>query len=219
MLKLLQLFGAFLCVLLSGANWAQSISKINAFVEVVDAKGQPRPAVIDEVTVRFPLIAGSIFGSPQSGDILVERARVGSSLSLDVERMRSAGARFASPAEPHVVSAGLVVEPRNARFARFGTFVTEALSSKAIGYGSFIDSKSRTALALVYFDEPCRISGVMRAGRLEAKHSISIRTAGLHWVRIKEVASSTFELDNADEFQEVTIGVEPIPLAKPGSST
>ena len=198
--------------------FSQAISAINALVEVVDSNRQPGPSTISDVdvTVRHPLIAGSIFGTPNTGDVLVEQVRVGVSIDLNVVRMRNTGARLASPVEPQVTRAGLVVEPGNARFARFGTFVFNSQTNRVIGFGSFIDRTTRTALALVYFDEPCRISGLLRVGTLEAEHNISVRSSGLYWIRIKELGNNRYELENVEITGSVILGIEPLPQRKPG---
>ena len=197
---------------------AQSISAINAQVEVVDSKNQTRPSTLSssDVTVKMPLIAGSIFGSPNTGHVLIERAQIGTSVDLDIERLLSAGARLASPVESKMAQAGLVVEPRNARFARFGTFVFDSQTDKTIGFGGFIDRSTRTTLVLVYFDEPCRISGSLRLGALEAEHNIVVRSGGLHWIRVKETAANRYELDNFDATRSVILGIQPPPQARLG---
>ena len=174
---------------------------------------------VAEVALRFPLIAGSIFGSASTGDILVEQARPGALIELSVERLRNAGARWASPVEPHVSDAGLVVQPKGARFARIGTFVADSRMNKTVGYGSFIDPRTRNVLILVYFDEPVRISGLLRVGTLEAEHNISIHSSGLYWIRTKELGNNRYELDKADVTGSVILGIEPLPLPKPGQGT
>jgi hypothetical protein len=172
-----------------------------------------------ELAFRFPLIAGSIMGNPNTGDILLERGRVGSYLRLDVERLRNAAARFATPAQPFALDAGLVIQPREARFARFGTFVTKVHSDQDVWYGSFIETETRISLVLLYFDEPCRISGVFRVGGIEAKHSISISSSGLHWIQVKEIAPNRYELENIENPKGVSFGVRPLPAPKAGQGT
>jgi len=205
-----------------GASAQQGLTTkfIGALVETVDAKYQRAPSVLDnrEITIEFPLISGSIFGAPSTGAVLIERARLGQTVKLDLERLLENAARFASPLNPQMAAAGMVVEPRNARFARLGTFVSVSQADRSSASGVFVEPQTRIALALVYFDEPCRISGLLRLGSVEANHDIVIVSRGLHWIRINEPTNNRYDLQNAEAFERVILGIQPIRKASAGKN-
>ena len=202
------------------AQQALTTRSLAALVETVDAKYQRAPSVLDDrdITIEFPLITGSIFGAPSTGAVLIERARLGQTVKLDLERLRENAARFASPLNPQMAAAGMVVEPHNARFARVGTFVSVSQTDRSMASGVFVQPETRIALALVYFDEPCRISGLLRLGFVEANHDIVIASRGLHWIRINEPTNNRYDLQNAEAFERVILGIQPNRKASAGKS-
>ena len=217
--SLLVLLG--MCVAIGVLPAYAQLRAISVTVEVIDSKGQPGAAVLQssDITLRLPLIAGSLFGRPNTGDILVEQIYVGNTIVLDAERMRNAGARLASPIAPQLTQNGMQVEPRNTRFARFGTFVSDTRTNASIGAGGFVDRETRMGLILVYFEEPCRITGLLRMDGLEAKHDISIPSRGLHWIRVREATNTYYELDYIGVPGDVILGITPPPPPKLGHDT
>jgi len=206
-----------LVIVLSGCSSPNRVGVQNspdvvaAFVETVDAKYQSQQSTLGlrDVTLKFSLIPGSIFGAPSTGDVLIERTQVGNTFNLDLRRLGDSAARLASPLNPRMAEAGMVIEPRNTRLARVGTFVFDTQTDQSSAAGMFIEPGTRDALALVYFDEPCRIAGLMRMGEIEARHDIVIPGRGLHWIGIRESAGNHFYLWTSKVSERVIFGIRP----------
>lgn len=208
---------AFVFVVMSSASCVQKTSDIKVVVEVINEARNPVPSYSDFLTIRVVVIEGSIWGPPGKEENLAERVEVGSVVSLDTGRLLQMGSRYASTVSADTSNVELVVSPREMRFARLGTFAVKPLTNRPIGSGSFLDKQSRDFLALLYVDRPGLISGTLRAGNIEGKVLVSIDKAGLHWVRMKEVTPSLYELDNANP-SELVFGIQPYPVPSLGPS-
>lgn len=200
-----------------GANSAQQTLEIKAMIEEIDDARKPVPGYIDFVTIRALIIQGAIWGNPVKQENLVERVEVGSVVSLDKERLLQMGSRYASTVAADESNAGLVVEPRDMRFARLGSIPIKPLTNRSIGFGSFLDKQSRDFLALLYVDRPGLISGILRSGNVEGKVHVTLDKAGLHWIKMKEVTPLRYEIDNANP-SELVFGIQPYPVPSLGPS-
>lgn len=208
-------FASILMVLCSVSCTQENSRNIHTVIEEIDEDGAPVPSVIGGVSVQVSFIAGSIWGHPQTADILVVPAQMGASLSLDRDRLLEAGSRLASAVAPDASQAGLQVEPRNVRFGRFGTRVSESGSNRSSGATGFLEKQSREFLALLYVDGPCLISGTVQIGDAEGRLRIAMDKAGLHWISIKQLAPDLYEFGNAEP-QSVVLGIQPYPVPSIG---
>jgi len=149
---------------------------------------------VDEVQLRFPLITGSVVGQPNTGPILVEKARVGKSIALDLAKLGDTSDRLAAPLLPQFEQAGLSVQPRSARFARLGTFAYRP-TGESLGGGALRDEAGK-GLVLAYFDAPCRVTGTLRIGPVEASHDLTITHRGFHWLTVDEIGKDRYSVRN-----------------------
>lgn len=132
-----------------------------------------------QVLLMFPTVKGQIFGVPKRpvmaemtvSDNQVFEVKLPAVTELDPQTLVKAA-----------LTDGLSVVPEETSFLRAATMAFDQQTRKPFGAGSLIDEASGDNLMLMYFDQPCRISGSVVSGDVRYEHDIDIPVAGWHWI-------------------------------------
>lgn len=136
-----------------------------------------------ETRLWMGLVRGDIFGNPSV--TLYEQTGNLQQLRLDVTALAAVAHKYAEPLTPTALTRGFRVEPAQARLARVGTFVYDAISGTAIGATGFTAPSDGRLLLLIYADRPCRLHGVVPLSPAEAVDvDAQLSGAGFHWLKI-----------------------------------
>ena len=125
-------------------------------------------------------IAGSIGGN--AGQTLqIVRIATLPSVQINLTALGAATAENAEPQTASFVQSGLHVDPVDTRFLRVSTLLASGYS-----YVGFIDPKSKNELLLMYFDRPCRLTG-LTAGNVDGEmltltYDVTVEAPGLIWI-------------------------------------
>lgn len=136
-------------------------------------------------------IAGSIGGNA-SQTLQVVRIGTLPSVQINLNALETAAAENAKPQVASFVQTGLHIDPVDTRFLRVSTL----LASPGDSYVGFIDPESKNELLLMYFDRPCRVTGVA-AGEVDGEmltltYDVTVKTAGLVWIVRSSSGSNGF---------------------------
>lgn len=141
----------------------------------------------DGLNLVFPVIRGSIFGSPSELILQITPAEAGR-FTLNV------------PQEIDVLASeiqeeNLQVQPRDTRVLRMGTFHTYPYY-QTLGDGGFINGKNGNALVFVYFSQSSSITGQLAQYGEIFEHEVSIDQAGWHWLEISKEEQNNYRVGN-----------------------
>lgn len=133
----------------------------------------------NSLKLLFPSIPGLIFGNPTKNNIHVVSIQSSKYFTLELPSHLDGKADYLRTSQ-------LEIEPKDTKILRLGTFYIYPNSTKAMGGGGFIDTKSGNILLLVYFSKPSRISGTLSLSGEHYDHKIKITNAGWHWLEVKK---------------------------------
>jgi hypothetical protein len=180
----------FLAALATGCSTARPPPNLKADSILVEArfiniKGDPisvdnRPT---DSSLALGVIAGAIGGTPSQTLQVVRIAKM-STIEIDAGAFNAAIIKQAATMSTHFSDSGLRIEPVDTRFARASTL----LNYSGVLHGDlsvgFVDPDSKNSLTLVYFDRPCRLTGVITTGneKLPLKYDVTVDKPGLNWL-------------------------------------
>jgi hypothetical protein len=183
----------------------------HALVEVVNDANvrQSVPGNRSTYRFRFLVIPGAVFGNPGRTDVLTLTAKIGDNVVLSESTLLDGMQPLAATIDPAMSGGGLLVEPAETRFARLATLGNVASGTETVAGTVFVDPSTRAAVALVYFDRPCRMSGTVGVGASrKAVYDVTIPTAGLHWLYIGKPEPDVYRVELADiEPHTIVLGV------------
>ena len=166
--------------------------RVDAFddsLRVVDSGMSDR-----RLSVVFPLIQGSLYGTPTMEAVFLASAQFGESFTLTESLVEAKVKPFADVASDQLSRSGLTVDPGSTRLLRLGTFLHDAKTGAYVSGAGFYDLESRDLLMLVYFDRPCRVSGTIRAPAGDRVHEIAVPASGIYWLRLKKTAPNAYRV-------------------------
>lgn len=157
-------------------------------VEFVDQSGN----TLDErfqpknLSLSFPSVSGSIFGSPNRRDI-THLTLSGKREGLLSPSQLAPLSQAAQTLQPRYVLGGLQIKPKDTRLARMGSFVHNLSSGQSLGAVGFQPQNSDDYLMLVYVDQACEISGGLQISGTRYQHDIRLPGPGFHWIHVQDL--------------------------------
>jgi len=133
------------------------------------------------ITLHFPIIQGSLFGTPSRQPTHKQRNVDSQPLSLDLDRLGSQLEQRAKPLTDSARADGLSILPADTRLARVATFAFDS-SGRALGSTAFMDAQSTRLLMLVWFDRAAELKGKNRDGDVIYDYRLRVDRPGLYWV-------------------------------------
>jgi hypothetical protein len=165
-------------------------------VQFVDKSGasispNERPKSLE---ARFGAVPGSIFGTPIAPFEPQHVDRAGS-LAINLSEFGSVYGKMAETIHHDKLTSGLTIVPADTRFARLGTLIKYESAPRPPSMSGFVDSGSKKALLLVYFDKPCRLTGTILTPPREGETThhefdVTIDRAGLNWLVVDQNLSA-----------------------------
>jgi hypothetical protein len=145
-----------------------------------DLSGEREPLPAAQFRLLFPYIAGDIYGSPTTGDLINPTLQADYRFEIDLNRSHES---LLASLEPTQFSLSyLHIEPADARVARLVPLVLQADGIEPVGRTDWVDPDSKRSLLLLYLDRPATISGRGVAGGRPLRYAIHARTSGYVWV-------------------------------------
>jgi hypothetical protein len=183
-----------------GAN-ADQVSEVSIRVEAIDDSSRPVPSGLGNrpVLAAFPIIRGALYGSPEGDPVLLEPATFGMSFKLSLALLQDRLKPYAAPLTQDKLSQGLVIEPKDTKLVRAGTFFHDGETGKPMSGAGLHETNSTAQIIFVYFDRPCEVVGEVKSPIGSLVHNFKISRAGLHWLKMTRSGG--------------TYGVEPTPWA------
>lgn len=133
----------------------------------------------EQILLLFPSIKGQIFGIPRR-PILTE-VTVSDNQPFMVELPEIDNTESAVMADTRFTS-GLSILPAQTQMLRVATMAFEKETRQPFAAGSLIDPQTGDNLILMYFSEPCSVTGIVETAGLSYDHQIKINKAGWHWI-------------------------------------
>lgn len=161
----------------------------------------------DTIAIVLALVPGELFGAPAGRPIAVQQLSDSRQFELDLNLLGERVEGETAPLTDNAARSGLVIAPEATRIARVATFAANPVTRRTIGYTGFTDSVSREPLLLVYFDRPCRVSGVVRWMGEEYFHDVTIAHRGFHWLRISETSRGRFSIQNTPGTENIFLAI------------
>jgi hypothetical protein len=156
-----------------------------------DQREITEPSLPRSVMLQLPLIAGSTVGAFTSPPVVSEAVSVGKLVAVDLERLRVDVERVAVPITPEASRAGLRVTPQETKFARVATLVFHPKTRENLGLAGLWEPSAGWRLTLVYFDRPCKLTGILRtAGEAETHYDVHMTKPGFHLLKTEHQPSS-----------------------------
>jgi hypothetical protein len=147
-------------------------------------------------TALFGAVPGAIYGRPEAPYTTVEADTI-TGLAFNVDQLGDIRGQAAA-LTPQAVASGLVVTPANTHLVRVATSFTISGTKAQRSFIGFADSDPKHTLILVYFDQPCRVTGTLvvpaRFGEATRhRFDITIDKAGFNWLSmsLKDASDST----------------------------
>ena len=133
----------------------------------------------EQILLLFPSIKGQIFGIPRR-PILTE-VTVSDNQPFIVE-LPSINSTDSAVLADTKLTTGLLIQPAQTQMLRVATMAFEKETRQPFAAGSLIDAATGDNLLLMYFSEPCYITGSVESAGLRYDHEIKIKKAGWHWI-------------------------------------
>lgn len=95
------------------------------------------------------------------------------------------------------------------KIARLATFAVGSDTEEEIGRAGWLDPKSQDLLMLVYFNQKCRIKGVMKGGGGENHFDLAIPNEGFHWIRRTYISDTAVHPNYTEPPEEVVFFIDP----------
>ena len=182
--------GLFLVALAAGCSTARPPPNPKADSILVEARfinikgdsisADKRPA---DSSLALGAIAGAIAGNPSQTLQVVPIAKM-STIKIDGSAFNSEINKHAATMSAQFSDSGLRVEPLGTLFARASTLLNYSGALPGNLFVGFVDADSKNSLTLVYFDRPCRLTGVTTTGneKLPLKYDVTVDKPGLNWL-------------------------------------
>ena len=110
---------------------------------------------------------------------------------LDLRKARATIEALAAPLTEAGAKVGLVISPRETRFVRLATFVGYPGTENGVGGATFHGSARNENLVMVYFDRPCRVSGVSHRSQGSVLYDVEVAQRGLTLLKIVRDSSTS----------------------------
>jgi hypothetical protein len=95
--------------------------------------------------------------------------------------------RSAATLTAEAVNQGLKIEPAETRVARLATTMRVPLDRQYLLGIGFFDSQTKQGRTLVFFDRPCRVTGMLKTpSGTPASVDLTIQRSGLTWLEIPD---------------------------------
>lgn len=198
-----------------GSNRAGQSQSTSVDALFVDAQGnsvplQDRPK---KSALQLGVIAGSIAGNPSQTLLVIPIGRL-PAVKIDFDSLASALKQQATPMTTLFTQAGLHIEPVDTRFVRVSTLPSFTPKTTG-GFGAeFADVESKHPVTLVYFDRPCKITGVAKsyAGPIKGPDidtNITVEKPGLIWLELTSPEPGRYSARLANPSTQKMIAIAP----------
>lgn len=177
---------------------AAEVSKSVTLARADDNGSLVSPQFEGKVFALFPLINGSLAGKVDSSDIVLRLpGDFSAPLDISLTRLAERIAPRASTLSDQGRLDGLIVAPKETRLARVGTFFSRRESGPSDAGAGFVDTQTKEALFLAFFDRPCEVTGLVSAGAISIRLNVVIPSDGMHWLRIKKPEPTRWTIERA----------------------
>ena len=138
-----------------------------------------------QISLSMPLIAGDYLGYPNTPPVFLQKITIGSQVILHIGEQLETIAKLSAPISKEAEVAGLIVNPKQTRFARFATLVSQVdNANKDVGYSKFQGEHADESLLMMYFDRPCKLSGVSKGSSSRSAFDVEIPSAGIYFIKM-----------------------------------
>jgi hypothetical protein len=162
------------------------------------------------IPLRVSLIPGNISGVADSPALFEFPLKVGEEKSLNLASAQQAVERSAAPLTKQGADSGLTITPPDAKFARFSTVVAYLDTDKGVGGASFRGSRRNETLLMVYFERPCKVSGVTHSRTATVTYNVGIARSGVHLLSlVRDSASSAHVTEVVTLSGPLTLSIVP----------
>ena len=197
------LIGCLVACSVTGGNQKSTLTHVAASLQYYDPRLNPvnNDYYPSELLLSFPLISGAIFGRPSKESLLKVHLEKTARFDLALHDIESKVAALAAPLNAGDGNTGLQLNPSTAKIARLSNYAYDTLG-RTVGAGSFVDPQSKAYLMLVYFSEPARLHGTVKAGADKFTFNALVQGSGFYWLRVVEVEPKSFEIRADVDFQQ-----------------
>lgn len=172
--------------------------------KALENESQPK-----RIGVHAAPIPGNIFGPPVFPAIVSAYAHIGEPSVLDLASAESKLEKIATPLTDVGISAGLRIDPPEARLARLGIFAADADTGNGVpGYTSLI-GPSKEIYSIVYFDRPCVLTGVAHSEGKSVTYNVRILGSGIHILAMTQDSPATFTVSQGEPPNLITLSIVP----------
>jgi len=157
--------------------------------------GQPIDKGPRDSKLWLGAIPGEIYGTTQTE---FKTLGIGSSITVAISMAELEGFSVKSAAglTSAAAAVGLAIKPSDARLVRIATSILSAEPQWHSASTSVVDSLTKKTLVLVYFDQPCRLTGAVTThpssgGTRTDDYDVVIEKAGLNWLETTKVGEDS----------------------------
>jgi hypothetical protein len=184
----------------------------------IDVNGNPvsvdnRPT---DSSLTLGVIAGAIAGKPSRTLQVIPIGKL-STIEINLGSFEAAISKQAVAMTAHFADSGLRIDPVDSRFARASTMLRFRGSLPGNLFVGFVDPDSKYSLTLVYFDRPCRVTGVTTSEKLTLTYEVIVEKPGLNWLVRTPRAPGEFVLRVANEPIREMLVIAPVENRKNAS--
>jgi hypothetical protein len=186
---------------------------ISVAVRFVNGSGNPilahdRP---EDASLLLGAIAGAIAGRPK-GTLQTVRIAELPTIGINLSNLSAAIEQEAATMTRTAAGAGLQITPADTKFARASTFLKWRGPPSGL-HITFVDSDDSSNLTLVFFDRPCRLTGMVKQVNPDDKATIvfdvTIEKAGLSWLVTTSTGSTESVMHAAPASTRPTLVIRP----------
>jgi len=161
------------------------------------------------IGVHAAPIPGNIFGAPVFPAVASVYVNIGEPSVLDLASAEIKVEKIATSLNEEGISTGLRINPSATRLARLGIFAAYPDSGNGLpGYASLIGT-SKEIYSIVYFDRPCRLTGMANSEGKTVTYDIQILSAGIHILAMSQVSPEMFSVSLAKPTNLITLSIVP----------
>lgn len=190
---------------------AEALGKVIKFdVGYVEKKSPSNEKLPQEVLLRMPLIVGNIFGLTTTKPVVSVVLPIGEKTELNLAEIRETVKKSAAPLTAEALNIGFVVKPEKTKIARLSTLIDKPSDGKSVGSASFYGDNPEEKLMLVYFDRPCKLTGLVQSiGGVKFDYNVGIKKSGFYFLKFVQQAPSDYKVSVSKLPRKLKLNIEP----------
>lgn len=173
-----------------------------------DLQTPREPLPLEAFRPWFPYIAGDLYGSPTTPDIV--QPSIGADYVLEVDLNHGHEALLASLERTRFKEGYLRVDPADARIARLATLVLEPDGIERVGWADWVDAATGERLLLMYADRPLTITGDVTGEMGSVRYDISVGEPGYVWLREQLAPQGSMTYTVTDTPVQLALAISPM---------